>query len=55
MSVGFSSSIVGLTTAKRDKYSVFNFLNFPSQEDIEPEQQHQSQPALPPADKGRSL
>jgi len=55
MAVGFSSSIVGLTTTKRDKYSVFNFLNFPSQEDVKPEQQHQSQQALPPADKGRTL
>jgi len=55
MAVGFSSSIVGLTTAKREKYSVFNFLNFPSQEDIKPEQQQQSQPALPPAEKGRTL
>ncbi|KAL3860793.1 hypothetical protein ACJMK2_010860 [Sinanodonta woodiana] len=29
------STIVGLRTVKRDKYSVFNFLNFPSQEDVE--------------------
>ncbi|KAK3598891.1 hypothetical protein CHS0354_036196 [Potamilus streckersoni] len=44
------STIVGLRTVKRDKYSVFNFLNFPSQEDIQesvnsPEQETL---ALPP-------
>jgi len=53
--VGFSSSIVGLTTVKRDKYSVFNFLNFPTHEDIEPDQQHHSNQASAPADKGREL
>jgi len=53
--VGFSSSIIGLTTAKRTKYSVFNFLDFPSQEDVEPETQHHSEPASALTDKGRSL
>jgi len=49
-----SSSVVGLATVKREKYSVFNFLNFPSQEDIEPDK-HEPEQASEPADKGRSF
>jgi len=52
MAVGFSSSIVGLAVVKRDKYSVFNFLNFPSHEDAEPDKQHHSEEAPTPTDKG---
>jgi len=41
-----------LSTVKREKYSVFNFLSFPSQEDVEPDKQHQSEQALAPPVKG---
>jgi len=52
MDIGFSSSIVGLATVKRDKYTVFNFLNFPSHEDVEPDKQHGTEQAPTPTDKG---
>jgi len=55
MYVGFSSTIVGLTTVKRDKYSVFNFLNFALHEDVEPEKQHHSEQAPTPTDKGAKV
>jgi len=52
--VGFSSTIVGLTTVTRDKYSVFNFLDFPSHVDVEPEKQLHSEDAHAPTDNGTS-
>jgi len=52
VAIDFSSTIVGLTTIKRDKYSIFNFLSFPSQEDVEPEKQHHMERAEMPTDKG---
>jgi hypothetical protein len=41
----FSSTIVGLPTIKRDKYSVFNFLNFstPTEQDQTERSSHQEQ------------